>query len=66
MALATIIPNQDFTHEGVRFLKGESYDVSSEDAEYFTRAGWVGETSVRQDQTLDIHDLELGHLINVY
>ena len=63
--MVRIIPNQDFTHRGVQFSSGQNYDVSIEDAEYFAAAGWIGELRSKQDQTLDIHDLGLGHSINV-
>jgi len=37
----TIVPNQDFLDEGVRFVKGESYRVDVEKARYFFRNGWI-------------------------
>lgn len=61
-----IVPNQDFRHGGIQFLKGENYIVSSEDAQYFAAVEWIGELpSKSDDQTLDIHDLELGQSTHV-
>jgi hypothetical protein len=34
-------PNQDFLHEGVRFLKGQVYKADIEQVRYFERNGWI-------------------------
>lgn len=62
----TIVPNQTFKHAAKTYEEGESYEVSIEDAEYFEAAGWIGERAeTSKAQTLDIHDVMLGHSAEV-
>jgi hypothetical protein len=58
--LTTIIPNQTFKHDGETYERGESYEVSDEDATYFRAAGWVGERQPTSEITLNVHGLQLG------
>lgn len=51
-----IVPNQDFKHEEKTFKKGQQYEVSPDDAKYFIAAGWVGDETKADEQSLDIQD----------
>lgn len=54
-------PNQDFKHNRKMYKKGRSYEVSSEDADYFASVGWVGQPAeTGKEQSLEIHDGVLG------
>lgn len=61
--MKTIIPNQQFKHGRETYEQGKEYEVSDEDAHYFTMVGWVGgqPTATSNEQTLDIHNSTLGH-----
>lgn len=60
--MAVIRPNQTFKHETETYEKGQEYEVSDEDAEYFAGVGWVGEPAeTGQVHSLDVHDITLGH-----
>jgi hypothetical protein len=61
MKTREIKPNQDFKHEKKTFKKGRKYEVSLEDAKYFTSAGWVGEPTEGKAQSLEIQDIYEGH-----
>jgi hypothetical protein len=57
----TITPNQDFKDRANSYEKGQEYDVSEEDVEYFESCGWIGEQAAGEPASLDIQDIELGH-----
>lgn len=60
--MKTIVPNQEFKHGRETYEKGKSYEVSDEEAYYFTANGWVGpEPETGKEHTLDIHDVTSGH-----
>lgn len=60
--MKTIKPNQDFKHGRKSYKKNRKYKVDEEDAEYFAACGWIGEQiETGKVQSLDIHDMTLGH-----
>jgi hypothetical protein len=58
-----IIPNQDFKYDVNTYSRGVEYEVSDEEAALFIGAGWVGDElgNAPAEQSLDIHDMTLGH-----
>lgn len=66
MKTRTIIPNQPFKHDGETYEKDHEYKVSFDDAKYFEAAGWIGDRpETGKEQTLDIHDVYMGHQAEV-
>jgi hypothetical protein len=66
--VATIIPNQTFKHGRETYQKGESYEVSAEEAYYFKMCGWLEPDAVKvagENMTLDVHDSQFGHASEV-
>lgn len=57
--MKTIKPNQDFKHGRQLFQEGQEYEVSDEDAAYFTEERWVGE----QPDTFEGALLEFLHAV---
>jgi hypothetical protein len=60
-----IVPNQTFKHDAKTYGAGESHDVSSDDAQYFQQAGWIGGRTAGEGATLKVADIQLGHSAEV-